>query len=183
MRAPVPPLLAQVREMLPEYGDGFLAACLAQLGGSPERVLNALLEGSLPKQLAKLDTQLSLADWQAAADAATAASGYDADFPATLGGGQAADAAGTAPVSAAPAGGGQPRTEGSTARYLDAREASYREALFTAANAVQVRELCTSCCLLGAHCFTSQVTPQLDVASSVLNPPLSRLPCPSATTT
>ena len=48
-----PPTL-QVQDMLPDYGDGYVAACLHQLGGSPERVLNALLEGSLPATLAGL---------------------------------------------------------------------------------------------------------------------------------
>lgn len=131
-----------MKDLLPDYGDGFIAACLQQLGGSPERVLNALLEGSLPAPLAGVDTQLTLEAWQTAADragpqdkgkrlvgeaAGSAGRSYDADFPATLPSG-AAGAAGAA----------QPRAENKTARYLDVREETYREALVSAANAAQV---------------------------------------------
>lgn len=140
--------MSQVKDLLPDFGDGFVAACLQQLGGSPERVLNALLEDALPALLAGMDRQLSLEAWQAAADstgtqdkgkrpvggmAGAAGGSYDADFPATLpsvgGGAGAARAAGAA----------QPRAEDRTARYLDVREETYREALVSAANAAQVR--------------------------------------------
>ncbi len=88
----------QVKDLLPDFGDGYVAACLQQLGGSPERVLNALLEGSPPPQLSQLDTQLSFAAWQAAAPKAAGAAAasdkgkgkaavvpsYDSEFPAAL---------------------------------------------------------------------------------------------------
>ncbi len=142
-----PPSLGQVKDLLPDYGDGFIAACLQQLGGSPERVLNALLEGSLPAPLAGMDTQLSLEAWQAAADRTgpqdkgkrpvgqAAGGSYDADFPATLPAGSGR--AGAASTAGA-AGAAQPRAEDKTARYLDVREETYREALVSAANAAQV---------------------------------------------
>lgn len=127
-----------------------MAACLQQLGGSPERVVNALLEGLLPAPLAALDAQLGLAAWQAAADKGKqpAAPSYDSEFPATLpgsgsgaGGVSAAASSSAAAAAAAEAAGraGAPRAEDRTARYLDVRDASYREALVTAANAAQVR--------------------------------------------
>ncbi|KAI3428044.1 hypothetical protein D9Q98_006430 [Chlorella vulgaris] len=141
--------IQQVKDLLPDFGDGFIAACLQQLGGSSERVLNALLESTLPAQLSDLDPQLSLAAWQAAASTSDAASGAgaatqqgfsgsgrppagsayqhrDSDFPATLPGG-----------FAGASGSGSAKAENKTARYLDVRDESYREALVTAANAAQ----------------------------------------------
>ena len=41
-------LLAQIHEVLPGYGKGFLAACLDAAGQDAERVIHQLLEGSLP---------------------------------------------------------------------------------------------------------------------------------------
>lgn len=41
-------LLRQVQEVLPGYGDGFLAACLDAAGQDAERVIHQLLEGTLP---------------------------------------------------------------------------------------------------------------------------------------
>ena len=52
--------ISAIKELFPDYGDGFLAECLSALGQSPERVINALLEGSLPPQLSKLDTSMPL---------------------------------------------------------------------------------------------------------------------------
>jgi hypothetical protein len=50
--------LAAVRSVLdvfPALGGGFVSACLAQMGGEPGRVIDALLTDSLPPSLAKLD--------------------------------------------------------------------------------------------------------------------------------
>ena len=47
--------IAAIKDLFPDYGEGFLAACLSALGQDPERVINALLEGSLPPQLSALD--------------------------------------------------------------------------------------------------------------------------------
>ena len=118
--------LSQVKDLLPDFGDGYVAACLQQLGGSPERVLNALLEGSLPPQLAQLDTQLSFAAWQAAAPTAAGASAgdggkgkapavptYDSEFPAALPG---AGPSGSGSSSTAEALARAARAENKTAR-------------------------------------------------------------------
>ena len=52
--------ISAIKELFPDYGDGFLAECLVAFGQNPERVINALLEGSLPPQLCSLDTKLPL---------------------------------------------------------------------------------------------------------------------------
>ena len=52
--------LAQIREVLPDYSDGFLMVCLQHFKGNTEQVLHALLEGSLQKELQKLDPQMPL---------------------------------------------------------------------------------------------------------------------------
>ncbi|KAJ2160854.1 hypothetical protein GGF46_001911 [Coemansia sp. RSA 552] len=53
--ADIPAAVAQVQEMIPDLGPGFVRACLAHYGGSAEAVVNALLEGSLPPELADMD--------------------------------------------------------------------------------------------------------------------------------
>jgi hypothetical protein len=150
-------LALQVKDLLPDFGDGFVAACLQQLGGSPERVLNALLENTMPAQLADLDRQMSLAQWQAAGNggsggAASAGGGkgkgqlgegsYDSEFPAALPGSSAGGSGGSAvgaALAAARAASSTKAPENKTARYLDVRDETYREALVSAANAAQVR--------------------------------------------
>lgn len=52
--------IRQIQELLPEYGAGFLAACLAACGHNAERVTNQLLEGALPPELSKLDRSMPL---------------------------------------------------------------------------------------------------------------------------
>ena len=52
--------IAAIKDLFPDYGEGFLAACLSALGQDPERVINALLEGSLPPQLSALDPAMPL---------------------------------------------------------------------------------------------------------------------------
>lgn len=49
--------LPLIKDVLPDFGDGFLTAALLHYGNASERVINALLEGSLPPQLAALDSQ------------------------------------------------------------------------------------------------------------------------------
>ncbi|KAJ1803338.1 hypothetical protein LPJ77_005302 [Coemansia sp. RSA 2523] len=50
-----PAAVAQVKEMIPDLGDGFIRACLAHYAGSTESVVNALLENTLPPSLAEMD--------------------------------------------------------------------------------------------------------------------------------
>jgi activating signal cointegrator complex subunit 2 len=59
--------IAAVRDVLPDYGDGFVAACLDALGQDAERVMAALLDGSLPAAVAGLDTRLTLTAYRGAA--------------------------------------------------------------------------------------------------------------------
>ena len=56
--------IAAVRDVLPDLGDGFVAACLSALGGDAAQVVHALLEGSLPPAVAGLDRSLSLDAWR-----------------------------------------------------------------------------------------------------------------------
>ena len=51
--------IAQIQEILPDYGAGFLAACLQHFQGNRETVTNALLEGTLPPALQALDPSLA----------------------------------------------------------------------------------------------------------------------------
>ncbi|KAK9819644.1 hypothetical protein WJX72_000683 [[Myrmecia] bisecta] len=62
--------LRQIKELLPDYGDGFLAACLDVYNKDPEQVINHLLEGSLHHDLASLDTMMPLKARQSAAQQA-----------------------------------------------------------------------------------------------------------------
>jgi len=50
---------AQVRELFPDLGDGFIDAALAHFNGSAESVINAMLEGALPAPLASLDQSMA----------------------------------------------------------------------------------------------------------------------------
>ncbi len=67
--------IGQIREVLPEYGEGFLAACLDAVGQDAERAIHQLLEGSLPPELARLDPNMPLLPAAAAAAPAAAAKG------------------------------------------------------------------------------------------------------------
>ncbi|KAK9846540.1 hypothetical protein WJX81_006226 [Elliptochloris bilobata] len=53
--------IAQVQDVLPGYGAGFIAACLGACGGDPERAVHQLLEGTLPQELASLDPHMPAA--------------------------------------------------------------------------------------------------------------------------
>ena len=158
--------IQQVQDLLPDYGAGFVAACLEALGDSPEQVLDALLEGSLPPEVAGMDPQLSLAAYQqhqAARQAAAAGKGKRpvgepapeppgpsglsataAAWPAAGGGNGGGSTSGgrssLAPGFAAAGGGGrrqEPRIESKTAKYLDLREEGYRTNLLASATAMQ----------------------------------------------
>jgi len=52
--------IASVRDVLPDYGEGFVAAMLDALGQNSESVMAALLDGSLPAAVGGLDTRLTL---------------------------------------------------------------------------------------------------------------------------
>lgn len=102
--------VSQVRDVLPEYGDGFIAACLEAFAGDAERTLNALLEGSLPSQCAHLDKDLTLQQYYSHKTKSSASELPQPSMAAL--GGQAAT---------------QPRrqTDSLTAKYLDTKESAY----------------------------------------------------------
>ena len=50
-------LISQIGDVLPEYGAGFLTACLEHYAYDVEQVINSLLEGALPAPLQGLDKQ------------------------------------------------------------------------------------------------------------------------------
>ncbi|WVZ55900.1 hypothetical protein U9M48_006501 [Paspalum notatum var. saurae] len=50
--------ISQIRDLFPDYGKGFLAACLEAYGLNPEEVIQRILEGTLHQDLLALDTSL-----------------------------------------------------------------------------------------------------------------------------
>lgn len=52
-------LISGVKDILPEFGEGFIEACLEKFAFSQELTLNALLTDDLPDQLRTLDKNLS----------------------------------------------------------------------------------------------------------------------------
>lgn len=52
--------IAPIKEVLPDFGDGFLAAALQHFSYNSEQVIHALLEGALPPALKVLDPHMPL---------------------------------------------------------------------------------------------------------------------------
>ena len=52
--------ITQIKDVLPDFGDGFLAAALQHFSYNSEQVIHALLEGGLPPELQALDPQQPL---------------------------------------------------------------------------------------------------------------------------
>ncbi|CAJ1337788.1 unnamed protein product, partial [Effrenium voratum] len=53
--------IREVREVVgPEYGEGFILQCLLHYGGTVPQVVGAILDGSLPPQLATLPKGMSI---------------------------------------------------------------------------------------------------------------------------
>ncbi|XP_028950945.1 uncharacterized protein [Malus domestica] len=50
--------ISQIKDLFPEYGKGFLAACLEAYNQNPEEVIQRILEGTLHEDLQSLDTSL-----------------------------------------------------------------------------------------------------------------------------
>ena len=55
-------LVANVRDLFPQLGTGFLAKCLPYFDNNPENVINALLEDNLPPHLANLDRTMEFTE-------------------------------------------------------------------------------------------------------------------------
>lgn len=51
-------LITQVKDLFPELGDGFIDLGLRHYKDNTESLINALLEGSLPQELERLDKTL-----------------------------------------------------------------------------------------------------------------------------
>lgn len=50
--------ISQIKDLFPEYGKGFLSACLEVYNQNPEEVIQRILEGTLHDDLLSLDTSL-----------------------------------------------------------------------------------------------------------------------------
>ncbi|KFK44660.1 hypothetical protein AALP_AA1G287200 [Arabis alpina] len=50
--------ISQIKDIFPDYGNGFLAACLEAYNQNPEEVIQRILEGTLHVDLQRLDTSL-----------------------------------------------------------------------------------------------------------------------------
>lgn len=50
--------ISQIRDLFPDFGKGFLSACLEVYGQNPEEVIQRILEGTLHEDLLSLDTSL-----------------------------------------------------------------------------------------------------------------------------
>lgn len=51
-------LISQVKDLLPDLGEGFILACLEHCSYSPEQVINNILEEQLAPALSQLDRSL-----------------------------------------------------------------------------------------------------------------------------
>uniref|UniRef100_A0A803MYS6 CUE domain-containing protein n=1 Tax=Chenopodium quinoa TaxID=63459 RepID=A0A803MYS6_CHEQI len=52
--------ISQVKDLFPDYGKGFISACLEAYDHNPEEVIQRILEGTLHDDLRKLDTKLKI---------------------------------------------------------------------------------------------------------------------------
>lgn len=50
--------ISQIKDIFPDYGDGFLSSCLDVYNGNPEEVIQRILEGTIHPDLLDLDTSL-----------------------------------------------------------------------------------------------------------------------------
>ena len=113
-------LVAQVKELLPDLGDGYIAMCLDAMNRHLETTIHALFEGSAPSEIGKLDQQLSYARYQEMYDERKMAAEEAKE--------EAESAAAFPPLLASPATAAAPkRGDDLTAKYLDAKESSYAE--------------------------------------------------------
>ncbi len=144
--------VTQIKELLPDFGDGYLAACLHACGYNTERVINALLEGSPPEAVAHLDKQLQ--HWSPAAAARTGAAGTSSKGKGPAGSaaagamswtGLADEAAASRAAAAAPRPPAltpapvRPKTDVRTARVLGAVSGQLRSVTHALAEELQVR--------------------------------------------
>ncbi|TRY74672.1 hypothetical protein TCAL_00737 [Tigriopus californicus] len=51
--------ISQIKDLFPDFGDGFIEECLQYFDQDPEKVINALLEENIPPHLIEVDRQKS----------------------------------------------------------------------------------------------------------------------------
>lgn len=66
-------LISQVKDLLPDLGEGFILACLEHYSYEPEQVINNILEERLAPALSQLDCTLDR--WEEAHGTPTASGG------------------------------------------------------------------------------------------------------------
>jgi activating signal cointegrator complex subunit 2 len=145
--ADLPARVAAIRELLPDYGDGFLTAALFHSSFDSERVINCLLEGSLPPALQGLDPGLQRWTPPASAAAVNGAPGATAGAGLSWTGLAREAAAAAAPVprehvplpslAAAAAAGPRPAIDRRTGRVLGALGGRVRDATRSIAHEMQ----------------------------------------------
>lgn len=158
-------LVSQVRDLLPDYGEGFVAACLDEMDSDAEVVIAALLEGKYPPHLAAelgndgsggeqagMDAYQKRREEKVKAFKSKGKERIDAAMPVVeRGGGGGAMQPTISTVSKAPHPTPpplppfpqqQPRSVSSfnTALYLDTRDATLRSRLLAAADRAQLEE-------------------------------------------
>lgn len=118
-------LVSQVRDLLPDYGEGYVAACLEALGNSTEMVISALLEGDTPAlPVSNLDVNATWEEYKAKQAARQAMKGK-----ARL------EEEQNEPIIVQK----QP-SQARTALYLDTQDAELRQKIQSAADAAQFDE-------------------------------------------
>ncbi|XP_071702129.1 uncharacterized protein [Rutidosis leptorrhynchoides] len=63
--------ISQVKDLFPDYGKGFISACLDVYNNNPEEVIQRILEGTLHSDLLSLDTSLAVVPPKTAAPSAS----------------------------------------------------------------------------------------------------------------
>jgi hypothetical protein len=113
------------------YGAGFLAACLDELGDSSERVVDALLAGSIPPALSDVSQQLDLGGYLEAKEKPVE------EFPELA---QGKGRKGLTNRGGAKGGHGPKKANAVTSRFLDTVETSYKDRLRNSIIAAQWEE-------------------------------------------
>jgi len=125
-------LVSQVKDLLPEFGDGYIATCLDALDRNPEQVINALLEGNIPQEVVEsVDPQLTFEKYEKLKKERVIS---EAAFPVLPG---TTTIHTTKTVDSSTINRQQQQSKKNydslTAKYLDAKEATYAEKIKAAA--------------------------------------------------
>ncbi|KAL0032304.1 hypothetical protein WJX79_003738 [Trebouxia sp. C0005] len=137
--------IGQIKEVMPNFGDGFLAAALQHFSCNSEQVIHTLLEGNLPPELKGLDPQMPL---QAAGTTGRGAAQPSSNGRAAASDARWSDLAVAAAAADKPSSGGANPTltaqqagrrsaHKATSRMLDARSEAEKAAQLQFADAAQ----------------------------------------------